>query len=419
MIKYRCKIHWDGDTVSLYDDFKVLKHGYYYENNMDDFKISKDNILSFFLNGEKESVVEFIDQMDNLRTTHSMALLYLGIMINQKMNLNINVQMLDKKFEFNYLWSILCFTHDVGYIAENDLTFKMRMKEKYRKEKCWNYKYYINRFNRICRDFCLSNSLPSNYIRSINRFKINYGVINKHCFDNVINKSFDLNEEDLEKLNNIKGVNVNFLNKKIHIEKSFFSKKEIMNYYEYRLKEFRVYDHGIVGGYIFYDVMCKSYCRSFLTKDEGTIFSFSKNNRYFIIEQLPLFAYIADCIVSHNVFFSDSSSIDNYNKYEIKSIDSKKGISISENPLLFLLELVDTIDPIKYFLKTNISVDEILKSFDWIIDETVISIVLVDNSYISLDNYKAYAKMILDIKDWLKVEADFANEVIKIKILMN
>lgn len=405
--------------MSLYDDFKVLKHGYYYENNMDDFKISKDNILSFFLNGEKESVVEFIDKMDNLRTSHSMALLYLGIMINQKMNMDINVEILDKKFEFNYLWSILCFTHDVGYIAENDLTFKMRMKEKYRKEKCLNNKYYINRFDRICRDFCLSNSLPFNLMSSLNKFKRYTGVIKNGNFNDTFNLYSNLDDETLKKIYDIKNINISISNKNIYLDKGFFNKNEIFKYYEYRLQEFKVYDHGIVGGYIFYDMMCKIYCRSFLTKDRGTIFDFVKNNRCFCVEQLPLFAYIADCIVSHNFFFSNSSSVDNYIKYEIKSIDSKKGISISDNPLLFLLELVDTIDPVKYFLKVNIAVDEILKSFDWIIDETGISIVLVDNSYIGLDNYIAYAKMILDIKDWLKVETNFVNNVIKIRILMD
>lgn len=72
---------------------------------------------------------------------------------------------------------------------------------------------------------------------------------------------------------------------------------------------------------------------------------------HFCSEQIKLFAYIADCIASHNMYKADDGSIDKYIYYSLNCLlpDEFKPISYKDNPLLFILCVVDTIEPSKKF----------------------------------------------------------------------
>lgn len=123
-----------------------------------------------------------------------------------------------------------------------------------------------------------------------------------------------------------------------------------------------VLDHGILGGYMLFNNLVKNYVNKMANEPNKT--EFIVDDRHCSIEQISLFAYMADCIVSHNIFFPNPSDKGIYREYGLNELTKyHKPVKFKSNPLLFLLYLVDSIDPIKYFeQKTNLKYDEILKS---------------------------------------------------------
>ena len=75
--------------MTLYKQFCELNTKYYLDNKdlEKDFSLSKEQINHFFDMAEKRSVVEDFNNMDEMRSHHSMSLLYLGVLINSKLNL--------------------------------------------------------------------------------------------------------------------------------------------------------------------------------------------------------------------------------------------------------------------------------------------------------------------------------------------
>ena len=84
------------------------------------------------------------------------------------------------------------------------------------------------------------------------------------------------------------------------------------NYFYYRLQEMGKLDHGIIGADEFFSRLVVSYVKEYRVMAAGDFFRESiyefHNERglHFCSEQIKLFAYIADCIVSHNVHKADN-----------------------------------------------------------------------------------------------------------------
>ena len=78
------------------------------------------------------------------------------------------------------------------------------------------------------------------------------------------------------------------------------------NYLEYCKKnpEINHYDHGIVGGLWLYDSLVENYYLSFSRNKFANFNDFYVDDLHFSITQFPIFAYLADCIISHNMWFS-------------------------------------------------------------------------------------------------------------------
>lgn len=74
-------------------------------------------------------------------------------------------------------------------------------------------------------------------------------------------------------------------------------------------------------------------------------------DRHFCSEQLVIFSYIADCILSHNIFKQPTDGRQVYEAYELKSLYSEnfKKISFENNPLLYILAVTDSIEPTKIY----------------------------------------------------------------------
>lgn len=134
------------------------------------------------------------------------------------------------------------------------------------------------------------------------------------------------------------------------------------------------YNHGIIGGYLLFDRFLKVYESAYRHRypehgEEYTgIESFEWNGKHFYIEQIPVFAHIADCIISHNVWKADDASEAEYLACGLGALIGEhfKKIKFHESPLLFILAIVDTIEPYKIYSSkaANQNAVRIWKSFD-------------------------------------------------------
>ena len=181
-----------------------------------------------------------------------------------------------------------------------------------------------------------------------------------------------------------------------------------------------VFDHGILGGYMLFDRLVKKYINKMANVTNKT--DFSANKRQYLIEQIPLFAYMADCIVSHNIFFPNFGDEDLYKEYGLDElVKYTKPVKFNSNPVLFLLYLVDSIDPIKYF-EQNGKLDyiDILKSIDIVfLNSNTFKLSREFFSRIDITTFNNYIKRIEGLKTWLGIDvfADYGKNSVKITIL--
>lgn len=149
-----------------------------------------------------------------------------------------------------------------------------------------------------------------------------------------------------------------------------------MKYFSYGIRRLQppTYNHGVIGGYLLFDRFLKIYASAyrhrFLEHDERYthIEAFDWGGRNFCIEQIPILAHIADCIISHNVWKADASAEAEYLECGLGALVGErfKKISFQDNPLLFILAIVDTIEPYKLYgsQASEQNAIQIWKSFD-------------------------------------------------------
>lgn len=98
-------------------------------------------------------------------------------------------------------------------------------------------------------------------------------------------------------------------NNGIEIQRAVYSRETILRYLAYCKMdaEIRHYDHGIVGGLWLYDCLMKNYNMQYQNekqRNSNIVFDdFLLDGRlHFWGEQRKIFAYLADCIISHNIW---------------------------------------------------------------------------------------------------------------------
>jgi len=180
---------------------------------------------------------------------------------------------------------------------------------------------------------------------------------------------------------------------------------------------YRELNHGIIGGEMFFSILCDEYARNFKEvhiKDETAKFDrFDYGMLNWQIQLLDVYRIIGDVIISHSMW--RIPSYDNVNMYIEKGLDRlpRYGQRLSmRNPLLFLLCFVDTIDPIKYFKKhTDLSTKSILDLVD---------IHVLGNSIKIRSNEIEYLNYLKDgnLDTWMNVQvSEVIDNMIAIQIL--
>ena len=125
----------------------------------------------------------------------------------------------------------------------------------------------------------------------------------------------------------------------------------IRNYYRYRAEISEQIDHGIAGAILVYDALMTFY-------NEGTGQSEVNLCGLRLRKNFPDFCLrIAETVALHNMWRASEKTIVAYKMYQLDMLipdgNAREIVFYKDDTLLFLLGLIDTIDPIKGFCSTE------------------------------------------------------------------
>lgn len=180
---------------------------------------------------------------------------------------------------------------------------------------------------------------------------------------------------------------------------------EIENYFNLRLKNAKKIDHGIFAGLYFYDRLLK--IRQTKIHDNETTLFWGKE----LEEQ---YAQVSTTIAVHNIWLPKKKDLNKYKKYNLnKLITNFKPIEFKDFPLLYILGIVDSIDPIKTYMRDGFSPNEILESIEIEFKENE---VMIKNGEKSKLPFIKMTKNVESLKGWLNVEVENKNNELKLTL---
>ena len=143
-----------------------------------------------------------------------------------------------------------------------------------------------------------------------------------------------------------------------------YRSETVINYCRYRKRE-GVQDHGIIGGIQLYKKLTQMYKKKMKDHPGGY---YEEKGLVWREEHLKHYVYVADAIISHNMWTTLSDNEETCGKYINNGLEeliigpgySGEKLSVDEYPLHFVLCFLDTIEPIKKF--TSLSAYEVLNN---------------------------------------------------------
>lgn len=315
------------------------------------------------------------------RINHCLFTFSLGILVSKFNNLKYKIENQYKKYfnssenVFINTWLVLSLYHDYGYFLFND---------------------YEN-------------------INNLNDFKLEYDIFTFYSERNLVSSLYNIynnNEKSFEILEKDK-------------EKTRYSEAIYRSYFKGSVDNVmkkEPFDHGIAGGYVLFNNLLK-HLDSNETKIKNSIrLLYDDVNN--VIENDLFYQNICFRIMEHNIW-----KIKRYDEY-FKEFDLVKLNDIveenfkkisTEEPLLYLLSLVDTIEFIKKIdfgdkkdSSTEKRVTTIAKWINIEIDSNILKISFDSKQLIKWDGYSSWIKNVISLKDWVFVEILSPNEAIEI-----
>lgn len=361
---------------------------------------SKDYIVQYFSAGGKKSVIsQFIEELEDMRSTHMVSAFFMGILLKEKLCCDLEIESrYPENYKFPYIWFLVCLFHDIGYVQEND----------------WTQKYA---YQKRAEEDRKSNDIVKREARRMNirKEKNDFGVlfVTKQKFYDEYSRAGD----------RCKGFDEGIrFNRNILIKEPIYKRQTILNYLEFckMNPNIKHYDHGIVGGFWLYDSLYRNYCNKYSQQKNikyNTDFdNFEWNHLHFSKEQHLVFAYLADCIISHNMWPATESTNELYKKCGLEelTLEKFKKIRFQDNPILYILALVDTIEPIKIYDSLKLNKFEIWNGVEVRFEQDSIRIKLVDKRM----PFELMARKIIGLDKWIDVEysVDSGLEEIEIRI---
>lgn len=370
----------------------------YYQENLEfcmDENTAKKFICDYFQAASKENVVtdwlKIIGEDDRLRYTHSVIAFFIGILLQHTIDKNMCViteERGNNRYPFSYLWFLTCLAHDIGYQCEivsgneiKNMQSQLMKRSNYRTNILLeNYAYQQLRDKKIV--------VPHSSRKSHCRF----GVVGKKRrvplrIRGERGYSFRYNDSDMK-------------------VKPWYSDKLENDYFKYRFWCMDVVDHGIAGADYLYEKLCQNYEEQY--KDNRAtgnhIAFYNEDGNYFSESQKEVYAYIADCVAAHNIFKAENSwdlkkLYMSYNLGELLPENFRK-IDYKMDPLLFILCIADTIEPIKRFSNCK----DVLKKvdFDFHKDNNTL-LYYVDENLGTDEERRRYINGVETLSEWCNV----------------
>lgn len=331
-------------------------------------------ISNYFTAGRKESALSYSfkerDQLPPERAIHTVSGFFLGLLIENSINSTTPLSIVsDNHFPFSYLWFLTFLYHDYGYCVTERENCLIKCPQHA------NIPFQNNAYNKRC-------SLREH--QSLGEIKRKLGIdlspfspFGAFAFSsgrrNTPNLKHALLSELTQRNYTISGYpKLCFSNGSI-IRNHQYPSHIITRYMNYCINERHRVDHGIVGGLLFYDRMIKNYMIAYISSinNENTnlnLSDFHYRSRHFCEEQLTIFSYISDCILSHNIYKQSPKNRGIYEKYLLENLleENFKTITYESNPLLYILAISDTMDPIKTYQQNsvNLSAQEIAEAIN-------------------------------------------------------
>ena len=318
-------------------------------------------INTYFAAGCKENTLSFdFSEMYLLpddRAIHTVSGFFLGLLIESCLNGTRTLAIeSSNQFPFAYLWFLMFLYHDYGYCVTErdnspistperapipDMLFTWNPLRIHRKE--------YDALCRMKRELGIDLSLFSPYPGSLNR-------VGNFRQNNEINLQRALLRELTQRTFTVTGRPRLRFNTGTEITGHQYTSIITTRYFNYCINERHKVDHGIVGGYLFYDRMVKNYLSAYMTvlyEREAlcVLGDFHYRDRHFCQEQLPIFSYIADCISAHNIWKQPEEVRAAYEQYKLDVLlaENFKNITFQENPLLYILVVADSLEPTKVY----------------------------------------------------------------------
>lgn len=384
---------------------------YYHSDMVNPFvdeEAARDFILGYFQSACKGNVTyewERFEEVDlHFRDTHVIYVFFIGAilqyMIDPRLEIESNISPYNDGYKFSYLWFLTCLAHDLGYIYEYK-DIKREIEEM--QELC---NYYAQNW-RVSRFYDVRRRVYNRFFPNIRRISPSIPLNFNMCYDKRKwrreNKNYNFCGRTC------KG-NLQF-NNGTKISQCWYTYDLKERYFRYRLLKSGKLDHGIVGADKFFSDMVKMYWKNFEEDLEYGTFECFQNTKFrtFSCEQFKVWAYIADCIASHNIFQAEDNENDRklYEEYELQELLRENYVSISynKNPLLFILCVADTLEPTKKF--RNMDACEIFENMELDYDTVDNRIYLKISKALTEEiGYKDYIKGVNELREWCDIEVE-------------
>lgn len=385
------------ETMSNYYKYNNIDWNYYlndlaFPKNINDARKFIDDFFAYA--GKSYLIRDILQECETLRVNHTLSVFFIGLLIKNSSFHDLKIIDNDQNeiFEFSYLWFLVSLFHDMGYIQEKDWTYKFDYRkkskdfEKIMKENkiYYNHSFYKRMPFTAYYDLGITFPVPSRYVRYHTptvRTKYEIPYYNGISFNNGTT-----------------------------IKKSMYTSGTIFNYLEYCKMNPKInhYDHGIVGGLWLYDSLVKNYYLSFSRNKSADFNDFYINDLHFSTSQFPIFAYLADCIISHNMWFAtDDYTIEQYEKYGLKQLTPPyaQPVQFNRNPILFILALADTLEPIKTCSNLDISPLDVLNNIECEFNHKQITLAFKNN-----DMFNKMTDKINRSTNWLDINVHINNK---------
>lgn len=391
-------------------------------------------IKGYFNSGQKGRALDFspngpdnLLQLSQTRSIHTVSTFFIGLLICHWLYKGKEPVFGHDGVElpFRYLWFLASLYHDFGYVVEDDkgqFPIARRSPLNTRNNSIRGYRELVDIREKL--DMCCT------IYTGLTKRKLGANCCVCQCYDSSRNNLPACRVETVNKYMNSRNRYIS-INGKPDIHGYRYSSEQMAKYFRYCLdsadKPF--YNHGIIGGHLFFDQMVKNYVDSYhLACREGNAnisfddFEYGFPRRFFKKEQFPIFAYIADCIIAHNVWAADEKSRAKYIEYGLDFLlpENFRKISFEENPVLYILAIADTIEPCKCYCPDepnvlNESVHKVWKGIDvgYEEEDRTITITVIDEDL----DARLLMRKAEGLAAWVNVEVEREANTIKIKQL--